>query len=654
MVQIHPPLPITMIKRDIEAFLTPIIEETGCELWGIEFGSAKGKGRLLRIYIDAIHGVDINDCTKVSREIDYYFQHESIFSEFAFFEVSSPGLDRKLFNQKQYKKFVGDVVSLSLFSKVNNLRKLKGTLLEVLDSEISVKTEGETLLLELSNIEVCKLDLDDQIEKKRMNKQILDVVASVSIEKGVDKTIIFQALEEAIASATKKLVDDEANIDVVIDTTTGEYKTYRKWDIVKEIDESEVFQVLESDLDGYEVDEATASKEIENIDFGRISAQAAKQVIIQKVREAERSKITKKYENLVGEVISGQVKRINRDFLLLEIEEDLNAQIPRDQIIPGEIFKLNDRVRAVIKEIVSTPRGPQIILSRTDERLVVQLFTQEVPEISEGTIEIKAIARDPGYRSKIAVKTYDGRIDPVGACVGMRGSRVQAVSNEIGNERIDIFIHSDNPAEFVVNCLAPVKIYSILVDERTSTLILEVEEENQAQIIGKNGQNLRLMTHMIGWSFQVLNKEQFKEYQDSSLIEKYDGLAKRLDLSDKEKEGIVSKELDSLEKIVDLDSKILAEIFGNEKRTTELLDKANELLLQDAFNADFNDPTMEEDLVNLNGITNEVLSALSSNNIKKLEDLAEMSVGELQDISETISEKEASALIMEARKPWFE
>ena len=206
----------------------------------------------------------------------------------------------------------------------------------------------------------------------------------------------------------------------------------------------------------------------------------------------------------------------------------------------------------------------------------------------------------------------------------------------------------------MVNCLAPVKIYSILVDERTSTLILEVEEENQAQIIGKNGQNLRLMTHMIGWSFQVLNKEQFKEYQDSSLIEKYDGLAKRLDLSDKEKEGIVSKELDSLEKIVDLDAKTLAEIFANEKRTTELLDKANELLLQDAFNADFNDPTMEEDLVNLNGITNEVLSALSSNNIKKLEDLAEMSVGELQDISETISEKEASALIMEARKPWFE
>lgn len=487
-----------------------------------------------------------------------------------------------------------------------------------------------------------------------MDKQILEVVASVSMEKGVDKTIIFQALEEAIASATKKLVDDEANIEVRIDRETGEYRTFRNWDVVNEIDESDVFQILEGDLDGHVVEEGMAKKEIENIDFGRISAQAAKQVIIQKVREAERSKITEKYESLVGEVISGQVKRINRDFLLLEIEEDLNAQIPRDEIIPGEIFKLNDRVRAVIKEIVTTPRGPQIILSRTDERLVVKLFSQEVPEISEGTIEIKAIARDPGYRSKIAVKTYDGRIDPVGACVGMRGSRVQAVSNEIGNERIDIFIHSDNPAEFVVNCLAPVKIYSILVDERTTTLILEVEEENQAQIIGKNGQNLRLMTHMIGWSFKVLNKEQFKEHQDSTLIEKFDGLAARLGLSDKEKEGVIASEIDSLEKIIDLDAGTISGIFGEEKRTTEILDKANELLLQDAFNADFSDPTMEDSLVNLNGITNDILSSLSTNKIKKLDELAEMSVGELMDMSDKITETEASALIMEARKPWFE
>lgn len=485
-----------------------------------------------------------------------------------------------------------------------------------------------------------------------MNKEILEVVASVSMEKGVDKEIIFEALEEAIASASKKLLDDEALVNVVIDRKTGDYNTFRAWEIVDEV-MNEVSEITEADVDKQEIVDGFAKVEIENIDFGRISAQAAKQVIIQKVREAERSKITAKYEGLVGQVISGQVKRINRDFLLLEIEEDLNAQIPRDQIIPGEIFKLNDRVRAVIKEIVSTPRGPQIILSRTDERLVVELFSQEVPEISEGTIEIKAISRDPGYRSKIAVKTYDGRIDPVGACVGMRGSRVQAVSNEIGNERIDIFIHSENPAEFVVNCLAPIKIFSILVDDRTSTLILEVEEENQAQIIGKNGQNLRLMTQMIGWSFQVLNKEQFAEYQNSSLIEKFDQVAERLGLADAEKEQMMALEMDTLEKVVDADADTLSKLFKTQKRASEVTDKANELLLQDAFNDDFSDPTMEDALVNLNGITNDVLSALSSNNLKKLDDLAEMSVGELMEICDQVTEKDASALIMEARKPWF-
>ena len=485
-----------------------------------------------------------------------------------------------------------------------------------------------------------------------MNKEILEVVASVSMEKGVDKKIIFEALEEAIASASKKLLDDEALVNVVIDQKTGDYNTYRAWEVVDEVI-NEVNEITEADIDKQEIIDGFAKIEIENIDFGRISAQAAKQVIIQKVREAERSKITAKYEGLVGQVISGQVKRINRDFLLLEIEEDLNAQIPRDQIIPGEIFKLNDRVRAVIKEIVSSPRGPQIILSRTDERLVVELFSQEVPEISEGTIEIKAISRDPGYRSKIAVKTYDGRIDPVGACVGMRGSRVQAVSNEIGNERIDIFIHSENPAEFVVNCLAPIKIFSILVDDRTSTLILEVEEENQAQIIGKNGQNLRLMTQMIGWSFQVLNKEQFAEYQNSSLIEKFNQMAERLGLVEAEKEQLMKLGMDTLEKVVDVDADTLSKIFKTQQRVSEVTDKANELLLQDAFNDDFSDPTMEDALVNLNGITNDVLSALSSNNLKKLDDLAEMSVGELMEICEKVTEKEASALIMEARKPWF-
>ena len=486
-----------------------------------------------------------------------------------------------------------------------------------------------------------------------MDSKILDVVSSVSVEKDVDKNIIFEALEEALSSATKKLVGEDSLIAVKINQSTGEYETFRLWEITDDEDLDSSFQIGKGDLDGYVVEEGFAKKIIENIDFGRISAQAAKQVIIQKVREAERSKITSKYEGLVGKVISGLVKRINRDFLLLELEEDLNAQIPRDQIIPGEIFKLNDRVRAIIKEIVESPRGPQIILSRTDDRLVKELFTQEVPEISEGVIEIKSITRDPGYRSKIAVKTYDGRIDPVGACVGMRGSRVQAVSNEIGNERIDIFIHSDNPAEFVVNCLSPVKIFSILVDEATNTLILEVEEENQAQVIGRNGQNLRLMTQMIGWSFKVLNREQFIEYQKTNQEEKVNELSEKLKLKAEEKVEMLKNNIDSVEKIVDMDQATFETIFQDKKRSVMIKDAANEALLQEAFTESFNDPTMEKSLVELEGISNKTLSILSEKNIKRLEELAEMSVSELLEIDSSMTENDASKLIMEARKPWF-
>ena len=486
-----------------------------------------------------------------------------------------------------------------------------------------------------------------------MDSKILDVVSTVSVEKDVDKNIIFEALEEALSSATKKLVGEDSLIAVKINQSTGEYETFRLWEITDEEDLDSSFQIGKGDLDGYVVEEGFAKKIIENIDFGRISAQAAKQVIIQKVREAERSKITSKYEGLVGKVISGLVKRINRDFLLLELEEDLNAQIPRDQIIPGEIFKLNDRVRAIIKEIVESPRGPQIILSRTDDRLVKELFTQEVPEISEGVIEIKSITRDPGYRSKIAVKTYDGRIDPVGACVGMRGSRVQAVSNEIGNERIDIFIHSDNPAEFVVNCLSPVKIFSILVDEATNTLILEVEEDNQAQVIGRNGQNLRLMTQMIGWSFKVLNREEFIEYQKTNQEEKVNELSEKLKLIAEEKEEMLKNNIDSIEKIVDMDQATFEKIFQDKKRSVMIKDAANEALLQEAFTESFNDPTMEKTLVELEGISNKTLSILSEKSIKRLEELAEMSVSELLEIDSSMTENDASKLIMEARKPWF-
>jgi len=353
-----------------------------------------------------------------------------------------------------------------------------------------------------------------------MNKQILEVVDSVSMEKGVDKGIIFEALEEAIASATKKLIEDEADISVEINRDTGGYKTFRNWTIVAEEDlVDQIFEITEKDISDHIVEEGIATKEIENIDFGRISAQAAKQVIIQKVREAERSKITEKYESLVGQVISGQVKRINRDFLLLEIEEDLNAQIPRDQIIPGEIFKLNDKIRAVIKEIVTTPRGPQIILSRTDERLVVELFTQEVPEISEGTIEIKAIARDPGYRSKIAVKTYDGRIDPVGACVGMKGSRIHGIVRELRNENIDVINFTENTQLLINRSLSPAKISSVKIDDDNKKVDVYMNADQVSLAIGKGGYNIGLASRLTGYEIDVYRDEE--GYEDDVDIKEF-------------------------------------------------------------------------------------------------------------------------------------
>ena len=484
-------------------------------------------------------------------------------------------------------------------------------------------------------------------------KEILAVVDSVSSEKGLEKDVIFVAMELAIASASQRHFHEDAQLIVEVDRGSGEFITKRQWEVLDENDEEfhreSYISPSESSMEIGEL----YFEQVDNVEFGRIETQAARQVMLQKVREAEKELIVSKFRSSDNNLVSGFVKRVTRDNIIVDLGQDAEAILPRDQILPGEIFKINDRVRAVlqIKEIEG--RGLQLMLSRICSEMVTELFRIEVPEVNEDVIEIRGVARDPGSRSKIAVKTNDGRIDPVGACVGMRGSRVQAVSNEIGNERIDIFIHSENPAEFVVNCLAPIKIFSILVDDRTSTLILEVEEENQAQIIGKNGQNLRLMTQMIGWSFQVLNKEQFAEYQNSSLIEKFDQVAERLGLADAEKEQMMAFEMDTLEKVVDADADTLSKIFKTQKRASEVTDKANELLLQDAFNDDFSDPTMEDALVSLNGITNDVLSALSSNNLKKLDDLAEMSVGELMEICDKVTEKEASALIMEARKPWF-
>ena len=404
-------------------------------------------------------------------------------------------------------------------------------------------------------------------------------------------------------------------------------------------------------------------------DFGRISAQAAKQVIIQKVREAERSKITEKYESLVGEVISGQVKRINRDFLLLEIEEDLNAQIPRDEIIPGEIFKLNDRVRAVIKEIVTTPRGPQIILSRTDERLVVQLFSQEVPEISEGTIEIKSVARDPGSRAKICVHSKDSSIDPVGACVGMRGSRVQTIVNELHGEKIDIIKWTEDLPTLISESLSPAEIQRVLIDQDNKRIDIILTEENLSKAIGRRGQNVRLASKLTNYEIDILTDKEDSERRQAEFKERTETLIKNLEVDETLGQLLISEGFVSIEEISQSKPEDISKIDAIDEETAkELISRSKETLIKEkeAVSLKLKELGVEENLINLKGMTQGMLVILGQKNIKKLGDFADLSSDELiggydeikgkkvridgylEEFS--LSRKEADDLIMAARE----
>src|SRR6187551_1529641 len=329
-----------------------------------------------------------------------------------------------------------------------------------------------------------------------MNKEILLVADAVSNEKGVDKELIFQAIEIALATATKKRFDEDSAIDVIINRTTGDYETYRSWELVGDDTMAELGTQLYLDEardkdTSLKVGEIYREK-IENAEFGRIAAQTAKQVIVQKVREAERAQMVDEYRDRMGDLISGTVKKVTRDSIIVDLGNNAEGVLPRDQLIGREIFRMGDRIRALLLEVRTEARGPQLLLSRSNPQVLVELFKIEVPEIAEEVIEIKGAARDPGLRAKIAVKTNDGRIDPVGACVGMRGSRVQAVSNELGGERVDIVLWDDNPAQFVINAMSPAEIESIVVDEDAHQMEVAVSETHLSQAIGRNGQNVKL------------------------------------------------------------------------------------------------------------------------------------------------------------------
>jgi len=395
---------------------------------------------------------------------------------------------------------------------------------------------------------------------------------------------------------------------------------------------------------------------IDNVEFGRIAAQTAKQVIVQKVREAEREIVISEYKDRVGELVAGTVKKVTRDSIIIDLGNNAEALLPRDQMIPRETFRVGDRMRALLTDVRSEQRGPQLFLSRTSPAMLIELFKIEVPEIAEEVIEIKAAARDPGSRAKIVVSTNDGRIDPVGACVGMRGSRVQVVSNELSNERIDIILWDDNPAQLVINSMSPAEVASIIVDEDSHTMDIAVEEDNLAQAIGRNGQNVRLSSELTGWTINVMSEEEAAEKQQqeaSSFIEMF---MEKLDVEDDVAEILVQEGFTSLEEIayVPLDEILAIEGF-DEDIANELRNRAKDALLTLAIASeeDLSSANIADDLLGMEGMDDKLAMQLSKKGILTMEDLAEQAVDELMDI-ENMDEERAGKLIMTARAPWFE
>src|SRR5690554_1199208 len=497
-----------------------------------------------------------------------------------------------------------------------------------------------------------------------MSKEILLVAEAVSNEKGVSKEIIFEAIELALAAAAKKRYEDEGGeptVEVRIDRKTGEYKSYRRWNVVADdemaglgndltLEEAHEYDPQLKAGDVYEI-------EIENPGFGRIAAQAAKQIIVQKVREAERAQIVEQYQHRVGELINGTVKKVTRDNVIVDLGNNAEGLLPKDQVIGREIFRMSDRVRAILHSVRPENRGPQLMLSRTCPEMLIELFRIEVPEIAEEVIEIKGAARDPGSRAKIAVKTNDKRIDPVGACVGMRGARVQAVTNELGgNERIDIVLWDDNPAQLVINAMAPADVASIIMDEETNTMDVAVAADNLAQAIGRGGQNVRLASELTGWEINVMTEDEAVEKQNQEASGYIDSFIKALDVEEDLATLLVEEGFTTLEEIAYVPLDEMLAIDGlDEDIVTELRNRAKDVLLTRAIASEemLDDAEPAEDLLTMEGMDKHLALVLASKGICTMEDLAEQSIDDLLDI-ENMTEEKAAELIMTARKPWFE
>ena len=493
-----------------------------------------------------------------------------------------------------------------------------------------------------------------------MSKEILLVVESVSNEKGVPAGVIFEALELALATATKKGYDEEAELRVEINRQTGNYETFRCWRVVEDAelvnDQAELtVEQAQARKPGAKVGDVIEDK-VDSIEFGRIAAQTAKQVIVQKVREAERAQVVDAYRDRIDEIISGTVKKVTRDSVIVDLGNNAEALLAREDIIPRETFRVGTRLRALLKEIRSENRGPQLILSRTAPQMLIELFRIEVPEIAEGLIEVMAAARDPGSRAKIAVRSKDTRIDPQGACIGMRGSRVQAVSGEIGGERVDIVLWDENPAQFVINAMAPAEVAAIIVDEDTHTMDIAVAEDNLAQAIGRGGQNVRLASQLTGWTLNVMTEADIQAKQQAETGDILQQFIAELDVDEELAQVLVDEGFTSLEEIAYVPMEEMLSIDGfDEEIVNELRVRAKDRLLTKAIANEeiLADIHPAEDLLALDGMSNELAVELAQRGVVTREDLAEQSIDDLLDIG-GIDADRAGKLIMAARAHWFE
>ncbi|MCK8515924.1 transcription termination factor NusA [Methylonatrum kenyense] len=495
-----------------------------------------------------------------------------------------------------------------------------------------------------------------------MSKEILLVVEAMSNEKGVDKDVIVEAIEAALASATKKRYPEEIDVRVAVDRQTGEYSTFRRWEVVEDeaLDEVEFpgHVMALSEARGRQSDVQVGDfieEPMESIAFGRIAAQTAKQVIVQKVREAERAKVLDAYRDRVGELITGIVKKVERGNVIVDLGANAEAIIPREWVIPREAFRTNDRVRGYLKEVRPEAKGPQLFVSRTAPEFLIELFKLEVPEVGQELIDILGAARDPGLRAKISVRSNDPRIDPVGACVGMRGSRVQAVSNELSGERIDIILWNDNPAQFVINAMAPADVESIVVDEDSHSMDVAVVEDQLSQAIGRGGQNVRLASQLTGWELNVMTSADAEAKSQEEAQKTIDTFMNTLGVDEEVASILVQEGFSTIEEVAYVPTSEMLEIEEfDEDIVEELRSRARDALLTQmiATEEQLGDAQPADDLLAMEGMDEGTARRLAAGGVVTMEDLAEQAVDDVVEIAEIEAER-AAALIMKAREPWF-